>query len=495
MKDVISMRDFSREDIMSLINEALKIKKDRHGQNAYPATRGKIASLFFENSTRTRVSSETAAYHQGLMCNGFSGVEGTSVKKGEPLMDTARMFAGYGYGAIIMRHPLAGAARLVGDHLDIPVINAGDGSSGHPTQTLLDLMTIYETFGKLDGLQIAMVGDLKYGRTVHSLLQALELFESKIHLLSPDNLQCPPWRLDDYRKQSGKDVHVCDATSDAFLSLLRKTDVVYMTRIQRERFPEGTEGEAEFLKVAGLFCLQKNMLGQARPDLIILHPLPRDKFNLEIAMDVDETKHARYFEQAKNGLYMRQAIIARITEGSLSGRAKHGENHPAGFVELPIIHGEKKGENLLYRLDSGTLIDHIECGKGPMVYRMLGLHSIVDSEVVLSMNIKSQRWGRKDVLAIHGRELTPEQLYKVALIGQHHTINVIQCKKVIKKGRMLLPSQLRNFVICPNPLCVSRREHKEYAPGIFNVELHSPLQVRCHYCEQLLDRQEIELYE
>lgn len=490
--DVISIRDFSREDIEKLISLATEYKKN--GTKKLKENL-KVASIFFENSTRTRISSETAAFNLGGQINGFAGTEGTSVKKGEPLVDTVRMLESYGYQALVMRHNLAGAARLCADLLKIPVINGGDGSSGHPTQTLLDLFSIFEAQGKIDGLKIALIGDLKYGRTVHSLLQAFELFNVEVYLVSPENLAMPAWRIDDYEKNCGRKVIMQNDLKE----VLRTVDVAYMTRIQRERFPQGVEGESEFKKAFGLYRLDANLLNScAKKGLIVLHPLPRDKNNMEILTDVDHTPYAYYFEQAKNGLHMREAVLTKMLGEGLKGRKSAFATRAASLQDLPILNGSKKGEKLLYRLDHGTLIDHLEPGQGLMAYKLLGLDKLTQNEVVLSTNIRSQKSGRKDVLAIHGKELETEQLYKLALLSAKHTINIIKDQHVVQKFKANLPSPLVNLFECINPLCISRKEHNEFAESRFHVESNtldtsSPLIVRCHYCEQVLKRGEIAL--
>jgi aspartate carbamoyltransferase catalytic subunit len=487
MKDLVTIRDLTREDILNLIQTAIERK---HSHQVAQPNGQTIASLFFENSTRTRVSSETAAHNLGYSIIGFSGTEGTSVKKGEPLLDTAKMFQGYGAKAIILRHNLAGAARFVADNVDIPVINAGDGSNGHPTQTLLDLMTIYEKFQRLDGLKITIVGDLKYGRTTHSLLQAMELFDSEITLISPPTLSMPSWRIRQYEQHKKVSIKISSDLSAA----IKQSDVLYMTRIQRERFPAGPEGEIEFKKVSGKFKIDSAILKHANKHLAILHPLPRDKKNIEIHPDVDTTQHATYFTQAQNGLYMREAILDALINCKLIGQPSQLDNESTElFRQLPITNGKKMGEKLVYRLDTGVLIDHLSAGSAQRIYQILKLDQIKDREVVICSNIRSNKLGRKDVLAIHNATLDPEQLYKISLISPDHTINYIENREVIKKGKTSLPKVLNNHLICKNERCISRKEHLEFCKGKFIVESAHPLQVRCHYCEQQMKGENIEI--
>ncbi len=489
MKNIISIRDFCRDDVDALIVDATKLKSTP-SYSSNSSRDNKIASLFFENSTRTRISSETAAINSGYYINGFAGSEGTSVKKGEPLLDTMKMLEGYGYKAIIIRHGLAGASRFAADNLTVPVINAGDGSSGHPTQTLLDLFTIYEAHGKIDGLNIALVGDLKYGRTVHSLLQSFELYDVKVWLVSPPNLSMPKWRVEDFEKSTNSKITICSDLEE----VIQQIDVLYMTRIQRERFPSGLEGEIEYKKVCNIYNLDHAMLEKSPNAISVLHPLPRNKNNIEVSMDIDNTPYAKYFEQAKNGLYMREALIQKLLTGGFKGKEQIQENNLEElWQEMQISDGSKSGEKLVYRLDEGTLIDHLEAGLGQIVYRLLGLEKLIDTEIMAAMNIRSKKHGKKDVLAVHAIKLSPEQLYKLALVSQTHTINFIEKKNVVKKGKAILPPILKDLIVCKNHLCISRKEHKEAAPSIFYVESREPLKVRCHYCEQTEYRGDIEL--
>jgi aspartate carbamoyltransferase catalytic subunit len=260
-----------------------------------------MASLFFEPSTRTQLSFATAMERLGGSVIGFSGVEGTSIQKGESLYDTIKMVERYA-DVIVIRHPLEGSARFAADVAQIPVINAGDGANQHPTQTLLDLFTIRRFCGRLDGLSIGMVGDLKYGRTVHSLATALTHFEGvKLRLISPPLLRMPPRILEEELR--GKIEF--EETEELELSDL---DVVYMTRIQRERFPDVEEYE----RVKGAYILDLEACRQLKPEAIILHPLPRVG---EIDPEVDRLPQAKYFEQAASGVPVRMALLSLILLG------------------------------------------------------------------------------------------------------------------------------------------------------------------------------------
>ena len=296
MKNLISMRDVSKEDIMDLIALAGDIESGK----VKPDMRGKLAALlFFEPSTRTHFSFDTAMQKLGGRTMTMKGTSGTSVKKGETLSDTLMTISMYA-DIIVMRHVLEGAARYAAETVDIPVINAGDGANQHPTQAMLDLYSIQKTQGTLENLKLCLVGDLRLGRTVHSLAQALADFNPKFYFAAPAHLQMPDSIKDDLR---AKNVEFEDI--DDINAVLPEIDIMYVTRIQKERFavPEDYE------KVKNLYIIKKDMLRGVKDNFKVLHPLPRVN---EIHTDVDSTPYAYYFQQAKNGVVMRQAIITRL---------------------------------------------------------------------------------------------------------------------------------------------------------------------------------------
>lgn len=293
---LISISDLNTQQLRSLINTTLYLKKQK---TAPPLLAGKlIASCFFEPSTRTRLSFETAIQRLGGQVIGFADGNNTSAKKGETLADTARIISNYA-DAIIQRHPKDGAARICAQFSTVPVVNAGDGTNQHPSQTLLDLVTVYETQNTLDGLKIAMCGDLKYGRTVHSLAQALKNHNCEFAFVSPPSLAMPEYITTEL-EEANCQWHIFHNLEDA----IAWADILYMTRVQRERFDA-----EEFAKIQGKFNLQANMLAHAKPNLRVLHPLPRVD---EIHPDVDNTPFAYYFQQATNGIYARMAILSLI---------------------------------------------------------------------------------------------------------------------------------------------------------------------------------------
>lgn len=291
---LVSIADLSRDKILYLMEMAQEFEQ-------YPNRKlldGRIvATLFFEPSTRTRLSFETAAHRLGASVIGFTDPKVTSSTKGETLKDTIMMVANYS-DVIVMRHFLEGAALYASELTQTPVVNAGDGAHQHPSQTLLDLYTMLQTQGKLENLSIHLVGDLKYGRTVHSLIMAMRHFNPTFHFIAPKELAMPEEYKQYCNKHGIKFVEHEDFNEDT----IAEADIIYMTRVQRERFSDLMEYE----RVKDVYILRGDMLGKAKENMRILHPLPRVN---EITQDVDDTPHAYYFQQALNGLYAREAIL------------------------------------------------------------------------------------------------------------------------------------------------------------------------------------------
>ncbi|MBS7648139.1 aspartate carbamoyltransferase [Candidatus Bathyarchaeota archaeon] len=296
-RDFISIKDFTREEIDYILKIAGEM--EHLIKTGSDILRSRImATLFFEPSTRTRLSFETAMYKLGGSVIGFSEPEISSVKKGESLADTVRVVEKYA-DVIVLRHPAEGAARFAAEYARVPVINAGSGAEEHPTQALLDLYTILKEKGRIEGLTIALMGDLRYGRTAHSLIYALSLYNTRLFLVSPELLRIRKEILEDVRSR----VEVSEYSN--IEDVLPEVDVLYVTRIQKERFPDF----AEYAKVKGSYKVDLNVLRKARSDLVILHPLPRVD---EISIEVDSTPFARYFQQVENGLVTRMALLALI---------------------------------------------------------------------------------------------------------------------------------------------------------------------------------------
>ena len=296
--DLITMDNLTNEEILQVLDNARSLLPVAKGDVYLPLLQGKVlGNLFFENSTRTRMSFETAMKRLGGEVLNLSSI-GSSVAKGETLYDTMQMVDGYADIAVI-RHPNQGAAQYSADAVDIPILNGGDGAGNHPTQTMLDLFTIREAHGSLEGLNVMMVGDLRYGRTTHSLSHALVRFGAKITLVSPESLRMPDEIVPDLISHGGE----INETEEMSLSI-DSADVIYMTRIQKERFPD----EDEYIKVAGIYKLTEDDLSGAKAGMIVMHPLPRVN---ELDASVDSTKHARYFQQAFNGVPTRMALLCR----------------------------------------------------------------------------------------------------------------------------------------------------------------------------------------
>ena len=300
MAGLITMDDLSNEEIISILDDAERLLPVAKGDLYLPLLQGKIlGNLFFEPSTRTRMSFETAMKRLGGDVVNLGDVKTSSVVKGETLFDTIQMVDGY-TDIIAMRHPRQGAARYAQDAARVPILNGGDGAGHHPTQTMLDLFTIRQSHGKLENLKVVLAGDLRYGRTVHSLSHALIRFGCEIVLASPELLRMPKEIVEDLVAHGAKVTETTDLYGN-----LESADVVYMTRIQKERFAD----EDEYVKVAGAYKLDASHLDGCKSEMIVMHPLPRVD---EIHPSVDVTRHAKYFEQAFNGVVARMALLCRL---------------------------------------------------------------------------------------------------------------------------------------------------------------------------------------
>lgn len=293
---MVSISDLSKEEIVGLLNKAAEFEKNPNQR----ILQGKVvATLFFEPSTRTRLSFETAVNRLGGRVIGFSDAKTSSQSKGETLKDTIMMVSNYA-DVIVMRHYLEGAARYASEISPVPIVNAGDGANQHPSQTMLDLYSIYKTQGTLENQVITMVGDLKYGRTVHSLLEAMRFWKPRFNFVACEELKMP----DKYKRFCEMHGIEYRETTDFSEEVINESDILYMTRVQGERFSDVLEYE----RTKSLYTLHNDMLKNSKPNLKVLHPLPRIT---EISQDVDDNPKAYFFQQAKNGLYARQAILCR----------------------------------------------------------------------------------------------------------------------------------------------------------------------------------------
>ena len=297
MKHVVSIEDLDKKTTLDIMKRAKQLLPIAKGKKKSKILDGKIlATCFFEPSTRTRLSFESAMQRLGGTCVGFTEPSTTSHLKGETLSDAIKMVAEYS-DVIVLRHPREGSAKLASEVSEVPLINGGDGAGQHPTQTLLDLFTIKEEIGKIEGLKIGMLGDLRYGRTVHSLSQALDAFNTKLFFISPDILAMPENITDELNGEWSAHTTINEILTDL--------DILYVTRIQKERFPDIDE----YREVAGAYQINSESLRNVKPSLKIMHPLPRTN---EISIEVDKTKHAAYFRQAFNGVPVRMALLEKL---------------------------------------------------------------------------------------------------------------------------------------------------------------------------------------
>jgi len=301
-RDVVSAKDFKRTQLEQLFQAVDDLGK--HPGSLEGALKGKLAALlFFEPSTRTYSTFQIAARNLGMKVSGFSDAEGTSVSKGETLHDTIRMFEGYGTDCFVIRHKRMGAARFAAKITDIPVVNAGDGSREHPTQAMTDLYSIRSAFGRIDGLKVGILGDLRYGRTASSLVYALSNYDVEVSFIAPEALQIRP-EVEHFLSERG----VTAKKETDLEAVAAGLDVLYVTRIQKERIPDPTD----FERVKGKYEVNLETLRDVKPSLKVLHPLPRVD---ELAPEVDATNYARYFAQAASGLPLRMVLFNLILGG------------------------------------------------------------------------------------------------------------------------------------------------------------------------------------
>lgn len=302
-RDVVSIRDFKRDQLEHLFESVEDLEKQPRSLDGMLG--GKLAVLlFFEPSTRTYSSFHIAAENLGMKVSGFASTSGSSVSKGETLHDTIRMFEGYGADLFVIRHTKPGSLRFAAEVTDVPVINAGDGSREHPTQAMIDMYAIRKAFGKIDGLKVGILGDLRYGRTASSLAYALSNYEADMTFIAPESLQLRP-EVQQFLKQRG----VTWKSESDLKKVVGELDVLYVTRIQKERIPDPTE----FEKVKGLYQVNLETLTQAKPSLKVLHPLPRID---ELAAELDATNYADYFVQAAAGLPLRMVLMKLVLGGA-----------------------------------------------------------------------------------------------------------------------------------------------------------------------------------
>ncbi|HSU72759.1 MAG TPA: aspartate carbamoyltransferase [Candidatus Binatia bacterium] len=480
-RDIVSIDQLTTDELLYFVNKAKEFKARAPG----PIADGNsMAYAFFESSTRTRISFLKAAADIGMGRFGFGSAESTSVSKNESVHHTLKMLEGYRANALVIRHKLEGAAQYAADKLDIPVINAGDGRHEHPTQTLIDLLSIEETQGRLSDLKIGLVGDLKYGRTVHSLIKAMRKFPNNtFQLVHPPQLELPG----EYWK--GHDDLIASLDLER---ALRSCDVLYMTRIQLERIDDPRERS----DVLGHIQLKPEMCKSAKKNLKVLHPLPIDAAHPEIVKTFDREcpQHAYYFQQAANGLPVRQVLLAAVT-GSI-GNDFRGKPYQQplftdtnALVSLPFSAKKREYDSKDYTIKpvhTGTVIDHIPDQLSWTLAHQLGLDSkdrFARGRTAHATGLSSKTLKTKDVLMIYGYELSEADSRIVAMVAPGVTINTIRNGEVVAKYKTQLPDKIQGILECVNERCVSN-DAREDAPSVFYVTQREPTaELSCHYCD------------
>jgi len=518
-RDIVSIDQFTTAEIAYLIKKAEEFKKNPKEMQG--ALKGKaLAFAFFESSTRTRTSFLKAAQNLGMDRNGFGSAESSSLSKGESLGDTLRVLADYGHDVLVLRHRQEGAAQYIADKLPIPVINAGDGRHEHPTQALLDLFAIQETQGRLDKLKVAFVGDLKYGRTVHSLLKALRRFpDNEFHLVHPAGLGLSEdyTHIDDgHRKKMAPDIHPHIALEQA----LKECDIIYMTRTQRERM-----SDEEKERSPPPIILKPDMMAGAKKNLKVLHPMPIDANHGEIDKTFARLQpgFAYFFQQAANGIPVREALLAAVLgkigtefEGESYKRPQYANTDALVEVKRESIKQEQnaldsvtefqlsqltadqlrdvikraqkeKGEQRIMPVHSGTVVDHIPDLMAVRIYNALHLGDetkYTRGRTRIAEGAHSESMKSKDILMVDGRALTADECRIIAMLAPGVTINIVEQGQVVRKYKTQLPGKIEGVLQCSNDSCISR-DSKEDAQSIFYLTRRSPqAELSCHYCDK-----------
>lgn len=474
--------------------------------DGYHLARGRdlfAALLFYEPSTRTRFSFEIAAMRLGLRTVGFSGTEATSVKKGESLLDTVDMFDAYDMDAVILRHPLDGAARAVTEHLGqegrpLCCFNGGDGANEHPTQGLLDVFTINECCGRLEDLEIGIAVDPKYGRTTHSFPVLLSLFPgNRIHVFSHPDLRMPRAVIH-HLTERGVEVTEYYESGEQLREKLPELDFLYMTRLQRERF----EDDAEYYRARDMFLFTLDMMERTKERFGVGHPLPDNKENPAIHPAVK--RHPRFWpkRQAGNGVPTRLSEMA-LSLG-LAGADFDGELYDPPPVDLGFSTDRDTAQPAqkdrpdpvdIRPIDSGTVVDHIEGNPYviTMISRMLGLS---ERGNIFRMGVVEpiKRPGtRKGVLMIKDRHLDDDEVRLIATIAPGATVNDIKARRVVRKRDLFVPGIVEGLpdMHCTNHRCITRREYHEHVPARAIRLGSSKNIVKCVYCNNLMESHEL----
>ena len=442
MRHLMSPLDLSVDELNTLLDLASDIEK-HPDKYAHVCDDKRLATLFYEPSTRTRLSFEAAMMNLGGKVLGFSSADSSSASKGESVADTIRVVSCYA-DICAMRHPKEGAPLVASMASSIPVINAGDGGHQHPAQTLTDLLTIRSLKGRLDNLTIGLCGDLKFGRTVHSLIEALVRYTNvKFILISPEELRIPSYIREDVLKKNNIEFQEVERLEDALPDL----DILYMTRVQKERF----FNEEDYVRMKDFYILDKQKMELAKKDMYVLHPLPRVN---EISTEVDADPRAAYFKQAQYGVYVRMALI-HITGGKIT------------MLNVGALR-------------EGYVLDHIKAGKAMTIYHDLKLDKL-DCTVAIIKNARSNKMGKKDIIKV---ECPVENLDLdiLGFIDHNITVNVIKDEKIVAKKELKLPNQVVNVIKCKNPRCITSIE--QGLDQIFVLADKEKEVYRCKYCEE-----------
>ncbi|MCP4679619.1 MAG: aspartate carbamoyltransferase [Deltaproteobacteria bacterium] len=487
-RDLTDIHCFTKDELFYILDKAVFMKKaiNERDVSSYCLARNRdliAALLFYENSTRTRTSFEIGAMRLGLRTTGFASTEGTSVKKGESLRHTLDMYEAYNCDAIIMRHPLDGSARFAAKHLGVPVFNAGDGKHEHPTQTLLDLFTIREHIGRLEDFDMGIGGDLKYGRTAHSLAIALSKFPGvRLHFFSHADLAMPEAIM-----QTLKEAGVFVETYEDMREMAPKVDIFYQTRIQKERMPD----LSEFERAKEMSEFTMDVLDLTREEFGLMHPLPIDKSAPSISASIDAHPKALYKEQAGNG------VPTRLTELALSlgllgedfdGEVWAPEQVDEAFInELEIVVKPRRTDVSIRPIrENGIVIDHLQPFLEEVLVRLLRVRERRD--VYRAGTVKSiRRPGTvKGMLMIEDREFSDEELRAMAAVSPGCRVNIISDGQVTRKLELRLPDQISGIseMACPNKGCITRAEYEESVNPIMIRAGED--RVRCFYCDQLM---------
>ncbi len=487
-RDLTDIHCFTKDELFYILDKAAFMKQAINAReiSAYKLAEGRdliAALLFYENSTRTRTSFEIAAMRLGLRTTGFASTEGTSVKKGESLRHTLDMYEAYNCDAVIMRHPLDGSARFAADHLGVPVFNAGDGKHEHPTQTLLDLFTIREHLGRLDDFDMGIGGDLKYGRTAHSLAVALSKFSGvRLHLFSHTDLSMPG-EIMQLLKESGVDVEVYEDMAE----MAPKVDIFYQTRIQKERMPD----LSEFERAKAMSEFKMEVLELTRDGFGLMHPLPIDKSAPSISSSIDGHPKALYKEQAGNGVPTRLVELALslgLIGDDFDGEAWDSPEEDEVFIHsLPVVVKPRRTDVSIRPIrENGVVIDHIQPFLEEVLIRLLRVRE--RRNVYRAGTVKSvKRPGTvKGIMMIEDREFTDRELRAIAAVSPGCRVNTIRDGQVATKHELRLPNRIFGIpqMACPNKGCITHKKHEEsVSPIMVKAGEH---RVRCSYCDQIM---------